>query len=59
MVKADHSMRLGFAIDDLETRIKELGKTSWKIVSDLSQTEWGLIAVVQDLDGRKIELKNV
>lgn len=35
-----------------------LATTNWVIKSDLIGTELGTIAVVQDLDGRKIELKN-
>ena len=58
MEKADNSIRLGFDVENLETKIKEIENSNWKIVSGLSDTEWGLTAVVQDLDGRKVELKN-
>ena len=58
MEKADNSIRLGFEIEDLNLKFKELKKSDWIIKSDLIETEWGLTAVIQDLDGRKIELKN-
>ncbi|MEZ4772333.1 MAG: glyoxalase/bleomycin resistance/extradiol dioxygenase family protein [Bacteroidia bacterium] len=58
MEKADNSVRLGFEIKNLDLKIQELENSNWKIESGMSDTEWGQIAVVQDLDGRKIELKN-
>lgn len=58
MEKADNSIRLGFNIEELETKMKQLENSNWVIKSPLSETEWGLTSVVQDLDGRKIELKN-
>jgi len=58
MEKADSSIRLGFDIENLEARMDDLKKSNWKITSELSETEWGLTAIVQDLDGRKVELKN-
>ena len=58
MTKADNSLRLGFEIENLETTINRLKETDWKILSEPNQTEWGMISIIQDLDGRKIELKN-
>lgn len=58
MEKADNSIRLGFDIEGLKTKMNDLKETNWIIKSDLTETEWGLTAVIQDLDGRKIELKN-
>jgi len=58
ITKADKSLRLGFDVINLKSKINTIKKSNWKIVSDLQETEWGLIAIVQDLDGRKIELKN-
>ena len=57
MDKADNSLRLGFDLDNLETRLVELRNTNWKIISEIKQTEWGICAIIQDLDGRKVELK--
>lgn len=57
MDKADNSLRLGFVVEDLPYAIDKIKKTSWKILTEITQTEWGLMAIIQDLDGRKIELK--
>ncbi|MCK8523494.1 hypothetical protein M0D21_18065 [Aquimarina sp. D1M17] len=58
MTKADGNLRLGFDISNLSSVIDRLRGTDWIIKSDIKKTEWGIIAVIQDLDGRKIELKN-
>ena len=58
MEKADNSLRLGFDIQELKMKIKNLKNSNWKILSEPKKTEWGLTAIIQDLDGRKIELKD-
>lgn len=58
MEKADNSIRMGFDNEDLKTKMDDLKETNWIVKSDLTESEWGVTAVVQDLDGRKIELKN-
>ncbi len=58
MNKPDGNLRLGFDISDLSVVIDRLKSTDWIIKSDIKETEWGTIAVIQDLDGRKVELKN-
>lgn len=58
MEKVNNSIRMGFDIVGLKNLMKDIKETNWIIKSDLTETEWGLIAVIQDLDGRKIELKN-
>ena len=55
---ADKSLRIGFEIENLVSKVSELENSGWIINSSLKETEWGLIAIVQDFDGRKIELKN-
>jgi len=50
---ADKNLRLGFAIDNFEEIIILLENN---IVSPPTQTDWGYMAVVQDPDGRKVEL---
>ncbi len=57
MNQADNSIRLGFTVKDLTTKIKELENSNWKILSQPVKNEWGFSAIIQDLDGRKIELK--
>lgn len=59
MDKADSSIRLGFDVKGLALKMQELKNSNWKIMSDLSMTEWGTKAILQDLDGRKVELKNI
>ncbi len=58
MEKMDNSLRLGFEVENLRSTINEIANSDWKIVRGVKETEWGLIAIIQDLDGRKIELKN-
>lgn len=58
MEKADKSIRLGFDIENLKQKMDDLNETNWIVKSELTETEWGVTAIVQDLDGRKIELKN-
>ena len=57
MTKADNSIRLGFTVDNLELTVQSLKSSNWEILSDIAETEWGSTAIVRDLDGRKIELK--
>lgn len=60
-IKTDNTeapIRLGFDIENLVSKIKELQNSTWKIVSEPKVTPWGEIAIIKDLDGRKIELKN-
>ena len=56
--KEDTSIRLGFDVSNLVDKIKTLENSARKILSQPTKTAWGLVALVQDLDGRKIELKN-
>jgi lactoylglutathione lyase len=43
-------------VEDLGKLVQNLRDKGIKIVSEPSNTEWGYSAVVQVLDGRKIEL---
>lgn len=56
--KADKSLRLGFDVKELDKLISTLDKEGFEIVSRPTKSEWGYFAVIKDLDGRKIELKN-
>ncbi len=51
--------RLGFETTNLPSLMKTLENSTWKIIQEPKETEWGVIAVIQDLDGRKVELKSV
>ena len=53
---ADSTTRLGFSVDDLDKFIYSLADTNWKIISPPNRTSWGYSAIIQDIDGRKIEL---
>lgn len=54
---ADHSLRMGFSIDDMEEKMAQISASNWKIIQNMQATEWGIMSLIQDLDGRKIELK--
>ena len=56
VLQPDNTTRLGFTVEDLGKLVQNLRNKGIKIVSEPSNTEWGYSAVVQDLDGRKIEL---
>ncbi|MBV8251348.1 MAG: glyoxalase/bleomycin resistance/extradiol dioxygenase family protein [Chitinophaga sp.] len=56
IVTLDVTTRLGFVVDNLEQTIKTLREMGAVIVSEPAQQEWGYAAVIQDLDGRKIDL---
>jgi lactoylglutathione lyase len=55
--ESDNTTRLGFEIEKLDTVIRNLTNTNWKIISMPELTEWGYNAILEDIDGRKIELK--
>ncbi|AEE51822.1 VOC family protein [Haliscomenobacter hydrossis] len=52
----DPYLRLGFAVDDFETLIYKLEQLNVKFISTPAQTDFGWMCVVQDPDGRKIEM---
>lgn len=52
----DGSTRLGFSVDDVKSALSTLRDHGVEVISDLKQTKWGLRAVVQDPDGRSVEL---
>lgn len=57
--QADHTIRLGFEVAKLTPLLQQLQNSSWKIVRSIQTMPWGNTAVIQDLDGRKIELTEV
>lgn len=57
--EVDKSLRLGFAVPQLDKLILKLKKNKIEIIKEPTQMEWGNIAIIKDLDGRKIELKEV
>ena len=53
----DNSLRLGFTIENLDTTVKAMKEQGVIVTREPNHSEWGYFAVVKDLDGRKIELK--
>lgn len=47
---------LGLALDDFETTLQRLRAAGTPFAAEPAVTEFGFVAVVQDPDGRKIEL---
>lgn len=54
--QADSTLRLGFELDHFDEILQQLARQNVKIVAAPVQTEWGVVAVIEDPDGRKIEL---
>ena len=52
----DTTTRLGFRVDDLEKTIQAIIDLGGKIKTEIRKTPWGTLAVVEDLDGRSIEI---
>jgi lactoylglutathione lyase len=57
--KADDTLRLGFTVEHLNNIFERLKNSGAKVVKEPAFTEWGHLAVVEDTDGRKIELKEM
>jgi predicted enzyme related to lactoylglutathione lyase len=56
--KADDTLRLGFTVDNLDEVIGRLKTSGGKIIKEPNMTEWGYVSIIEDMDGRKIELKD-
>ena len=52
----DKSLRLGFSLDNFEQTIDLLKQEGITFTSEVTQTEFGIMAIIEDPDGRKIEL---
>jgi len=55
----DQTTRLGFGVTSLDQLINELTLLHVKIIKAPRHSEWGYSAVVEDFDGRKIELTEI
>ena len=55
-IEADKNLRLGFGIDNFETTIQKLIELEVVFSLPPTQTEYGFMAIIIDIDGRKIEL---
>lgn len=56
---ADDTLRLGFTVQHLVSTIEKIKDTGGKIIKEPTITEWGYIAIIEDLDGRKVEVKEI
>jgi len=56
ILQPDSTTRLGFSVENLDMLIQDLKSRGITIVTEPSQSEWGYGALIQDLDGRKIEI---
>ena len=52
----DKSLRLGFSLDNFEHTISLLKQQGITFTSEVTQSEFGIMAIIEDPDGRKIEL---
>jgi lactoylglutathione lyase len=55
---ADNTLRLGFTVSKLDHLVENLQRSGVKIIRNPTMTEWGYQALIEDPDGRKIELKD-
>jgi len=53
----DTSLRLGFTVEHLDALIGQLKERKVEIIGAPKASEWGYFAIIKDIDGRKIELK--
>lgn len=56
IMAADNTTRLGFGVAHLDELIARLQQRHVTIITMPAKTAWGYSAVVQDPDGRKVEL---
>lgn len=54
--EADKELRLGFSVENFENTIQILKDNQTVFLSEAMQTDYGLMAIIKDPDGRKIEL---
>ncbi|HEY9046474.1 MAG TPA: VOC family protein [Ohtaekwangia sp.] len=54
---ADSTLRLGFTVSNLEQLIEEVRTQNIKIIKEPATTSWGYTCLLEDPDGRKVELK--
>ena len=55
-VAADPNLRLGFEIEQFELVLEKLIAQGAKLIQAPYESEFGWLAVVEDLEGRKVEL---
>ncbi|CAD0008086.1 VOC family protein [Flavobacterium chungangense] len=55
-IEADKNIRLGFGIENFDTTIQKLIELEVEFLLPPTQTEYGFMVIIVDIDGRKIEL---
>ena len=55
-IEADKNLRLGFSVENFELVISKLKIQNCKFTSEPTETDFGFLAIVEDFDGRKIEI---
>lgn len=55
-VEPDKNLRLGFSVDNFDKVIDSLKSQSCKFFMESQETDFGFMAVVEDFDGRKVEV---
>jgi lactoylglutathione lyase len=55
-IEPDKNLRLGFSVDNFDIVINKLKELGCKFSAEAVETDFGYMAVVEDPDGRKIEL---
>lgn len=53
----ESTIRLGFDVDNLDELIQELQNDKIRIRKMPKRYDWGYVGIIEDLDGRVIELK--
>jgi len=53
---ADKNLRLGFVIDHFDDILQYLKEQNVVFIQEPTETEFGFLAIIEDPDGRKIEL---
>lgn len=57
ITQPDTTLRLGFEVNHLEDTLLKLALSHWKIIKGITLTPYGKTAIIEDYDGRKVELK--
>ncbi|MCB1179696.1 MAG: hypothetical protein KDK36_19115 [Leptospiraceae bacterium] len=56
-IEIQGKLRLGFEVENLDLLIKNIERTTWRIIKGKYKSDYGNIAIIEDLDNNKIELK--
>jgi len=54
--RVERTIRLGFKVESLAATLESLEELGVTILKSPSTTQWGLLAVILDPDGREVEI---